>query len=63
MIFQDPFASLNPRMTVGRIIAEPMRVFGLHRADRRKLEVMRLMDLVGLNPRFLNRYPHEFSGG
>jgi oligopeptide transport system ATP-binding protein len=62
MIFQDPFASLNPRMTVGRIIAEPMNIFGLHRSDR-KLEVMRLMDIVGLNPRFLNRYPHEFSGG
>jgi oligopeptide transport system ATP-binding protein len=63
MIFQDPFASLNPRMTVGRIIGEPMQIFGLHDRAARKLEVMRLMDLVGLNPRFLNRYPHEFSGG
>ena len=63
MIFQDPFASLNPRMTVGRIIGEPMQIFGLHDRATRKLEVMRLMDLVGLNPRFLNRYPHEFSGG
>ena len=63
MIFQDPFASLNPRMTVGRIIAEPMNIFDLHEPRRRKLEVMRLLDLVGLNPRFLNRYPHEFSGG
>ncbi len=63
MIFQDPFASLNPRMTIGRIIAEPMRIFKLHDARTRKLEVMRLLDLVGLNPRFLNRYPHEFSGG
>lgn len=63
MIFQDPFASLNPRMTIGNIIAEPMRIFGLHDRRNRKLEVMRLMDLVGLNPRFLNRYPHEFSGG
>ncbi|WP_254507938.1 ABC transporter ATP-binding protein [Anatilimnocola floriformis] len=62
MIFQDPFASLNPRMTVGRIIQEPMEIFGLH-GNHRKLEAMRLMDLVGLNPRFLNRYPHEFSGG
>jgi oligopeptide transport system ATP-binding protein len=62
MIFQDPFASLNPRMTVGRIIQEPMDIFGLH-GNNRKLEAMRLMDLVGLNPRFLNRYPHEFSGG
>ncbi len=63
MIFQDPFASLNPRMTVGRIIAEPMRIFSLHAPRDRKLEAMRLMDLVGLNPRYLNRYPHEFSGG
>lgn len=62
MIFQDPFASLNPRMTVGRIIQEPMDILGLH-GKNRKLEAMRLMDLVGLNPRFLNRYPHEFSGG
>ncbi|HEX5103520.1 MAG TPA: oligopeptide/dipeptide ABC transporter ATP-binding protein [Pirellulaceae bacterium] len=63
MIFQDPYASLNPRMTVGSIIAEPMQIFGLHARRERKLEVMRLMDLVGLNPRLLNRYPHEFSGG
>ncbi|QDU26471.1 Oligopeptide transport ATP-binding protein OppF [Anatilimnocola aggregata] len=62
MIFQDPFASLNPRMTVGAIIQEPMEIFGLY-GNNRKLEAMRLMDLVGLNPRFLNRYPHEFSGG
>ncbi|HEY2146925.1 MAG TPA: oligopeptide/dipeptide ABC transporter ATP-binding protein [Pirellulales bacterium] len=63
MIFQDPFASLNPRMTVGRIVAEPMKIFGLHEPSRRKVEVIRLLDVVGLNPRFLNRYPHEFSGG
>ncbi len=63
MIFQDPFASLNPRMTVGSIIGEPMKIFDLHDSADRRLEVMRLMDLVGLNPRFLNRYPHEFSGG
>jgi len=63
MVFQDPFASLNPRMTVGAIIREPMDIFGLFDSRRRKLETMRLMDLVGLNPRFLNRYPHEFSGG
>ncbi len=63
MIFQDPFASLNPRMTVGRIIIEPMNIHGLYAAAQRKLEAMRLMDMVGLNPRFLNRYPHEFSGG
>ncbi len=63
MIFQDPFASLNPRMTVGGIIGEPMKIFKLCDGNDRKLEVMRLMDLVGLNPRYLNRYPHEFSGG
>ncbi|HTQ38246.1 MAG TPA: oligopeptide/dipeptide ABC transporter ATP-binding protein [Pirellulales bacterium] len=63
MIFQDPFASLNPRMTVGAIVAEPMHIFRLHEPKRRKLEVLRLLDMVGLNPRFLNRYPHEFSGG
>ncbi len=63
MIFQDPFASLNPRMTVGRIIGEPMKIFELHNPKHRKLEVMRLMELVGLDPRYLNRYPHEFSGG
>jgi oligopeptide transport system ATP-binding protein len=63
MIFQDPMASLNPRMTVGSIIAEPMHIFDLLSPSDRKFEVMRLMDLVGLNPRFLNRYPHEFSGG
>ncbi|HUG71660.1 MAG TPA: oligopeptide/dipeptide ABC transporter ATP-binding protein [Pirellulaceae bacterium] len=63
MIFQDPFASLNPRMTIGSIITEPMNIFRLYDRSQRKLEAMRLMDLVGLNPRFLNRYPHEFSGG
>lgn len=63
MIFQDPFASLNPRMTVGAIVGEPMKIFGLHERRERQLEVMRLLDLVGLNPRYLNRYPHEFSGG
>lgn len=63
MIFQDPFASLNPRMTVGKIIQESMQIFGLHRAADRVLETMRLMELVGLNPKFVNRYPHEFSGG
>jgi oligopeptide transport system ATP-binding protein len=58
MIFQDPFASLNPRMPVGKIIREPMDIFGLLDYQDRRLEVMRLMDLVGLNPRFVNRYPH-----
>jgi oligopeptide transport system ATP-binding protein len=63
MIFQDPFASLNPRMPVGKILREPMDIFGLHEYLQRPKEVLRLMDMVGLNPRFVNRYPHEFSGG
>lgn len=63
MIFQDPMASLNPRMTVGQIIAEPMQILGLCSPGDRQLEALRLMQMVGLNPRFLNRYPHEFSGG
>lgn len=63
MIFQDPYASLNPRMTVGNIIGEPLSIFGLKSGIDKKLEVMRLMDVVGLNPRYVNRYPHEFSGG
>jgi oligopeptide transport system ATP-binding protein len=63
MVFQDPFASLNPRMTVGGIIGEPLAIHGLASGKDRKLEVVRLLELVGLNPRFLNRYPHEFSGG
>jgi oligopeptide transport system ATP-binding protein len=63
MIFQDPQASLNPRMTVGSIIAEPLDEHAkLSRADRRA-RVMELMDAVGLSRRFANRYPHEFSGG
>src|SRR5204863_483211 len=62
-IFQDPMASLNPRMTVGRAISEPLKIFtDLSKRDR-ELETLRLMEMVGLNPRFLNRYPHEFSGG
>jgi oligopeptide transport system ATP-binding protein len=63
IIFQDPFASLNPRMTVGRIVSEPMQILGLHSPRDRQLEVLRLLEMVGLNPRYLNRYPHEFSGG
>ncbi|MEM6363265.1 MAG: ATP-binding cassette domain-containing protein, partial [Planctomycetota bacterium] len=63
MVFQDPFASLNPRMTVGDIIGEPLRIHQLARGRDRKLEVLRLMELVELDPRFMNRYPHEFSGG
>jgi oligopeptide transport system ATP-binding protein len=63
MIFQDPYASLNPRMRVGSIITEPIRALGLAHNGRTNLRVQQLMDLVGLNPRFATRYPHEFSGG
>ncbi|MEL7034971.1 MAG: dipeptide ABC transporter ATP-binding protein [Cyanobacteria bacterium J06592_8] len=62
MIFQDPYASLNPRMTVGKIIAEPLVI---HNISTKKVRdrVQELLELVGLNPQFINRYPHEFSGG
>ena len=63
MIFQDPYASLNPRMRVGSIIAEPIRALGLNYNGRTSLRVQQLMELVGLNPHFATRYPHEFSGG
>ena len=63
MIFQDPFASLDPRMTVGDIIAEPLINFGIMRGKAKDARVQELLRLVGLNPYFNNRYPHEFSGG
>ena len=63
MIFQDPQASLNPRMTVGSIIAEPLVEHGVARRREREDRVRELLDAVGLNPDFANRYPHEFSGG
>ncbi len=64
MIFQDPYASLNPRMTVGRIIAEPLQVHRVSNTNKERQErVEYLMEKVGLNPYFINRYPHEFSGG
>jgi oligopeptide transport system ATP-binding protein len=63
IIFQDPYASLNPRMTVGNIISEPLEVHGIGNAKERKKRVQELLGLVGLNPYFVNRYPHEFSGG
>jgi oligopeptide transport system ATP-binding protein len=63
MIFQDPYASLNPRMTVGNIIAEPLRTFGLANGKSAEERVQELMETVGLSRRFIKRYPHEFSGG
>jgi oligopeptide transport system ATP-binding protein len=63
IIFQDPFASLDPRMTIGDIIAEPLDNFNIARGRDRKTRVQELLRLVGLNPNFTNRYPHEFSGG
>ncbi len=63
MVFQDPYASLNPRMTVGNIIAEPLVIHKLGDKDQRLARVRELLDTVGLNPAFTNRYPHEFSGG
>jgi oligopeptide/dipeptide ABC transporter ATP-binding protein len=64
MIFQDPYSSLNPRRTVGTIIAEPFAIQRMHegKGDRKRV-VQELMDTVGLNPEHYNRYPHEFSGG
>ena len=64
MIFQDPYASLNPRMTVGNIIGEPLEVhnIGANKKERQE-RVQELLRIVGLNPYFVNRYPHEFSGG
>ena len=63
MIFQDPYASLNPRMTVGSIISEPMQIHHLVAKGQRNEKVQELLQTVGLNPYFANRYPHEFSGG
>jgi peptide/nickel transport system ATP-binding protein len=63
MIFQDPYASLNPRKTVGTIIGAPYRLHKTVPANQTKSEVQQLMELVGLNPEHYNRYPHEFSGG
>ncbi len=63
IIFQDPFASLDPRMTVGDIIAEPLVNFRVMRGKKLNARVQELLRVVGLNPYFNNRYPHEFSGG
>jgi len=63
MIFQDPYASLNPRKRVGFIVAEPLEVHGIGTAAEIKLRVQELLEVVGLNPEHYNRFPHEFSGG
>ncbi len=63
MIFQDPYASLNPRMSVGRIIGEPLQVHRVAAGAEQRERVQQLLSLVGLNAYFINRYPHEFSGG
>lgn len=63
MIFQDPYASLNPRMTVGEIVGEPLEVHGVAKGKKSKDRVKELLDLVKMNPSFADRYPHEFSGG
>ncbi len=63
MIFQDPYASLNPRMTVGNIVGEPLQIQNIGNAAQRKERVEELLRIVGLNPYFIKRYPHEFSGG
>jgi oligopeptide/dipeptide ABC transporter ATP-binding protein len=64
MIFQDPYSSLNPRKTVGSIMAEPFAIHGLHTGEgERRRAVQELMEQVGLNPEHYNRFPHEFSGG
>ena len=63
MIFQDPYSSLNPRHTVGRIVEMPLVVQKINPSGGRKKKVQELLELVGLNPEHYNRYPHEFSGG
>jgi oligopeptide/dipeptide ABC transporter ATP-binding protein len=63
IVFQDPFGSLNPRMTVREIVAEPLRIHGLYKGGAGKRRVEALLETVGLNPEHANRFPHEFSGG
>ncbi|HXG59127.1 MAG TPA: ATP-binding cassette domain-containing protein, partial [Thermoanaerobaculia bacterium] len=63
IVFQDPYASLNPRMTVGAIVAEPLVIHGGTSASERNDRVAQLLRKVGLSPDYRNRYPHEFSGG
>ncbi len=63
MIFQDPYASLNPRMTVGDIVGEPLDIHSLAVGKKRRERIIELLQMVGLNPEHANRFPHEFSGG
>ncbi|WP_328335594.1 MULTISPECIES: ABC transporter ATP-binding protein [unclassified Streptomyces] len=63
MIFQDPYSSLNPRQTVGKIIGGPMEINGIHPKGGREHRIRELLEIVGLNPEHYNRFPHEFSGG
>ena len=63
MVFQDPYASLNPRKRVGSIVGEPLEVHGVGTDEERKRRVQELLEIVGLNPEHYNRFPHEFSGG
>jgi oligopeptide transport system ATP-binding protein len=63
IVFQDPYSSLNPRMTIGDIVGEPLLVHKIGDRQRRRRTVEELLEVVGFNPDFVNRYPHEFSGG
>lgn len=63
IIFQDPYASLNPRMTVGDIVGEPLEIHGVARGKEKEKRVQKLLEVVGLSPYHIRRYPHEFSGG
>ena len=63
IVFQDPYSSLDPRMTVGDIVGEPLVVHGIGTRRDRRSRVRELLDVVGFNPAYTNRYPHEFSGG
>jgi oligopeptide transport system ATP-binding protein len=63
MVFQDPFASLNPRFTIGSLIAEPMHIYNIGSSSEIREKTSELLSVVGLRPEYINRYPHEFSGG
>ena len=63
MVFQDPYASLNPRLSVGNIVVEPLEIHGIGDKKSREMRVEQVLELVGLDPQYINRYPHEFSGG